>query len=221
LQTKLLAFLFDAPDALEPETPLPQGFQNIGAGTGLFDKVRDGSVEPVRGEIDEIVDDETIAITNGERLEADVIIYATGWEHPVDMLAPELQDLVLDDEFFTLYRHIMPPEVPNMGFVGYASSIGTAMTSALSAHWLSAHFRDQVDLPSTERMYEHIDEVREWTEEYVPGSPNGHLLGVAIVPFYDALLRDMGVSTHQADHLIEEYLGRYHAERFAGLAAQA
>ena len=211
----------DIPDALEPEVPLPVGLQDVGAGTELYDLVRAGRVEPKPAEIAEFVDGETVRLSTGETVPADVLICATGWVQSIDFLGPSLRDPVCDDDgFFTLYRHIVPPREPRLGFIGYASSIGTTMSSEVSAHWLSSHFLGRMERPDEDRMYEEIGKVKQWAEVYLPRESSGHAVAVCLVDFLDQLLRDMDVPVHRASNWCSEYFGRVHASRFRGLQEQ-
>ena len=221
LQTGLVRQLADPPPEMMPDETLPEGFRYIGTGVGIYDKVREGRIEPRRGEISTFTDGETLELEDGETVPADVVVFATGWDQPMDFLSPELRELVRDDDgFFTLYRHILPPGAPNIGFIGYASSIGNMLMSEICAHWLSAAFQGDLDLPDDEAMHAEIEKVREWSEEVFPRSGGGHVIGPYFVGFTDQLLRDMGVATHRANNVVAEYFGRCHAERFAGIGAE-
>ena len=134
---------------------------------------------------------------------------------------PDLRELVRDEDgFFTLYRHILPPGAPRLGFIGYASSIGNTVTSEVCAHWLAAAFQGEIELPARETMHAEIEKVKAWSAEVFPRAEDGHLIAVHFIAFTDQLLRDMGVSTHRAGNIVAEYFGRCHAERFAGIGAE-
>lgn len=217
----MLKRVMDIPDDLEPRVPLPVGFQDVGAGTELYDLVRSGQVSSKRAEITRFVDGETIELNTGETVSADLVVCATGWEQPIDFLSPELRRVVRDDDgFFTLYRHILPPEEPRLGFIGYATSIGTCLSSEVAAHWLASHFRGQMELPDNKQMYREIAKVKEWAAKYLPRESSGHAVAAYLIDFLDQLLRDMDLPVHRAGNVVTEYLGRFHADRFKGLGEQ-
>jgi len=218
-QTWLIKTVLRMPPVLVPDESLPVGFQNIGTGREFYDRVREGKVVPRRDQLDSFIDGETLKLKSGEEIKADVIIFATGWEQRLDLLEPELRALVFQDHFFMLYRHILAPDERHLGFVGYASSIGNMLTSEISAHWLSSVFLGRMDLPPPGEMYAQIERVRRWTEEMLPGS-GGFLIGPYIVDYLDELMRDMGLSTHRVSNPLEEYFGRFHAERFCGIGEE-
>ncbi|HJL18615.1 MAG TPA: NAD(P)/FAD-dependent oxidoreductase [Sandaracinaceae bacterium LLY-WYZ-13_1] len=208
----------DIPDDLEPDAPFPVGFQDIGAGTELYDEVRAGNIEPHRAEIDHFAGGRTIRLDTGATVEADLVVCATGFTRSVDFLDEDLQAHVLDDDgFFTLYRQILPPREPGLGFLGYGSSLGTTLTSEVGAHWLAAHFGGQMSLPEPEVMDSRIDAVKEWAARMLPRESGGHLIAVYVVDYLDELLRDMGVPVKRLDNWFVEHFGRVHAERYAGL----
>ena len=220
-QTWSVRKLANMPAEMVPDEPLPEGFRYIGTGVGIYDKVRDGRIATQRGEIAAFADGETLELDTGQTLPADVIVFATGWKQPLDFLAPDLRELVRDDDgLFTLYRHILPPGAPHIGFIGYASSIGNMLMSEVCAHWLAAAFQGELDLPDRDIMYAEIHEARAWAEEAFTGAIDGHLVGPYFIDFTDQLLRDMGVTTRRADNLVAEYFGRCHAERYVGIGEE-
>ena len=204
----------DIPPEMTPDRSLPMGLEGVGVGTEVYRKVRAGEVEPKRAEISAFLDSHTLRLDTGETLKADVVVCATGWNQSLDFLGPELQPLVRDDGFFTLYRHILPPRERHLGFVGYASSIGTTLTSEAAANWLAAFLRGRIDVPDVETMEAQIEKVRAWAEKMLPGPSGGYFIGPYIVDYVDQLLIDMEIDPHQADNPIEEYVGRFHPERF-------
>jgi cation diffusion facilitator CzcD-associated flavoprotein CzcO len=216
--TWFLKRIIDIPDGLEPQVSLPIGFQDIGSGIELYDLVRSGQVSSKRAEIDCFIDGETIRLNTGESIAADLVVCATGWDQTIDFLSPGLRDAVRDDDgFFTLYRHILPPEERRLGFIGYATSIGTSLSSEVAANWLATHFREQMKLPEDDQMYKEIDKVKKWAARYLPRESSGHAVAGYLIDYLDQLLRDMDLSVHRADNWFTEYFGRIHADRFEGL----
>jgi dimethylaniline monooxygenase (N-oxide forming) len=119
-----------------------------------------------------------------------------------------------------LYRLILPPGVPRLGFVGYNSSIACQLSSELGAHWLAQHFRGAMALPDRAAMEREIDRVLVWLAAVMPDRSAGYFIGPAIVPYADELLRDMGVSPRREKHLLREYLGRVWPSRYATVGAE-
>lgn len=219
-QSWLVKRMLNMPPELVPEESFPKGFQNIGTGGKVYERLRSSHLSIRRGEIEQFVDEATVLTTSGERIQADLLIFATGWTQQLDFLEPALRHLVRNEGRFCLYRHILPPEEPNLGFVGYASSIGNTLTSEIAAHWLASHFQNMIDLPETEEMYEQIERVHDWATEMLPAASEGYLIGPYITHYIDELMRDMGLSAHQAGNFVEECFGRFHPRRFEGISEQ-
>lgn len=216
--TWFLRRYLDVPDDLAPDVALPVGFQDIGAGLEVYDEVRTGRIDPRRTEIDHFVGGETIQLDTGAAIDADLVVCATGFTQPVDFLDAPLRRTVQDDNgFFTLYRHILPPRERHLGFVGYATSIGTTLNSEVTAHWLSAHFRGRMQLPGPEVMDEAIAKVRHWAATMLPRESGGHAVAVYLLDYLDELLRDMGVPVRRAGNWFTEHFTRIHAKHFRGL----
>jgi hypothetical protein len=69
--------------------------------------------------------------------------------------------LGLQKDGLPLYRHILPPQVPGLAFVGCeASSFNTPLTAGLQAEWLAAVVAGHVALPTEHEMQ---DDVRKMT----------------------------------------------------------
>lgn len=219
--TQLLRFVLDAPDDLEPAVDLPLGFQDIAVGTEVYDEVRAGRIDPRRAEVDRFIDGERIRLDTGATIAADVVVCATGFTQQVDFLSPDLRAEVQDDDgFFTLYRHILPPRERHLGFVGYASSIGTTLSSEVASHWLAAHFHGRMELPAAEVMDDHITRVKAWAQDLLPREGGGHAVAVYLLDYLDELLGDLDVEPRRSDSRLAGRLGPVHAERFSDLGAK-
>lgn len=219
--TALIKRYVDIPDDLEPDVPFPVGFQDIGAGTEMYDQVRAGRIDPIRGEIDHFSGGHAIRLDTGATIEADVVVCATGFTQPLDFLDDDLCGEVQDDDgFFTLYRHILPPRERCLGFIGYASSVGTTLTSEVGAHWLASHFLGRMDVPEPEVMDEDIDKVKAWAARMLPRERSGHVIAVYVVDYLDQLMTDLGLPTRGSAGRLTRYFGRVHAERYRDLGSR-
>ncbi|HWK89399.1 MAG TPA: NAD(P)-binding domain-containing protein, partial [Longimicrobium sp.] len=135
-----------------------------------------------------------VELSTGERLEADVVIFGTGFRQEVPFLEAQTRAKVVDEDgVFHLYRNILHPDVPNLGFVGYNASLYSQLTSELGARWLARCFMGQVRLPERQAMLREVDERWQWIRE---NRPLGTASGTCIIPFtfhyVDDLLKEMG-----------------------------
>jgi dimethylaniline monooxygenase (N-oxide forming) len=193
------------------------GLENLGFAPEFYQLARRGRVELRRDTI-AAYGASDVLLGSGNRVAADVVIFATGWRQTLPFLAPELTSAALQDGYFRLYRHILPPTEQGLGFIGYASSTACQLTSEISAHWLSQAFRGELTLPSVDDMNAEIGRVHAWLAEVFPARPQGYFLGVHLVHHIDDLLADMGIPTRRTRNLFREYLGPFTPARYSNIA---
>jgi hypothetical protein len=93
----------------------------------------------------------TVRFTDGSAVEADVVVYCTGYK----ITFPFLDDSVVgaDDNHVDLYRRVVPPDRPGLYFIGLVQPLGAVMPLAeAQAHWVSDVIRGRVTLPSPAQM---------------------------------------------------------------------
>ena len=192
------------PASMTPRAPLPAGFENVGVGGDVYRLVAASRVVPRRASLARFAGGRTVDLDTGERLDADVVVFATGWRQGVPFLSDELRHLVERAGGFRLYRHVLCPDEPRLGFVGYASSTACQLTSELAAHWLSQAFLGNLSLPGVRDMDQEIDRVRRWAAECWPGR-QGFFIGPHVGHYADELLRDMGLPIRRTRNVFVEY----------------
>jgi dimethylaniline monooxygenase (N-oxide forming) len=135
-----------------------------------------------------------LRLTNGETLDLDTVILATGWETDFSFIAPDVwARLDPGDDGFYLYRHIMNPKVPGLYFVGRASTISSILTYSLQARWLVNVLKQKVKLPSSEEMSRNIENMKAWKQSWMPFSPARSARIIAHTQHYhDELVKDLG-----------------------------
>ena len=103
---------------------------------GFFSMVADGRIKAIRGSFDRY-DGNSIVMTGGQRVQADVAVLAIGYKLGVPFLPQAWRDRLVDpDGQYRLYRLIANPDLPEMGFVGFNSSFCTVLCADLAASWL-------------------------------------------------------------------------------------
>lgn len=217
-QRRVIARQCRMPDMMVPEAPIHEHIYHIGIGTDIYDAIREGRVQPRRAAIDEFLDRKRVRLDSGEVLEADLVVCGTGWRRCVAFLDQDLLREVRPEGSFRLYRHILPPGERRLGFVGYASSTNSPLTSEIAAHWLAQCFRGELRLPGAAAMERNIDRVAAWTEATLPEQKEGFFIGAYVAHYIDQLMRDMGLGTRRTGRLAEEYCGPFWARRYRGLA---
>ena len=137
-----------------------------------------------------------VQLANGELLDVDLVIMATGWQTDFGFIDPEVWSrLGPEDDGFYLYRHIMNPNVPGLFFIGRASTVSSITTYSLQARWLAGVLTRQVQLPSDEAMHRNIEEMRNWKKSWMPFSSARSARLIAHTQHYhDEILKDLGTS---------------------------
>lgn len=174
----------------------------------FFKMVSDGRITGHQGTIDRY-EPESVHLTNGEKLPADLVIMAVGWKRGLPFL-PETyhQKLVEADGQYRLYRVIVNPDLPDMGFVGFNSSFASTLTGEISANWLVRYMDGQLaNQPTAAMMNEEIEQMLAWRRHDKPIM--GVYGGLCVAPYHfrhlDQLMQDMGAKTHRSNPLAAQF----------------
>jgi dimethylaniline monooxygenase (N-oxide forming) len=161
----------------------------------FFRLARSGDINLHRTVIDKYTP-RGVQLANGEFLDVDLVIMATGWLTDFGFIDPDVWSrLGPGDDGFYLYRHIMNPNVPGLFFIGRASTISSITTYSLQARWLASVLTQQVQLPPVEAMRRNIEEMRDWKQSWMPFSSARSARLIAHTQHYhDELLKDLGTS---------------------------
>ena len=115
-QTRLIPRLVGMPPSLVPESALPEGLERSGVGTEFFRKAREGHAHVERSEIECFTGGDTLRLEAGRTIRADLVILATGWHQGFPFLDDEVGAQVSRNGRVNLFRRILPPEEPRLGF---------------------------------------------------------------------------------------------------------
>lgn len=163
---------------------------------GFYEAVRGGRIHAHRSGV-RALHAGAVELENGERVQADVVVFATGFRQEVPFLDASVRETVQDRAgVFHLYRNLMHPDVPRLAFVGYNGSLYSQLTSEIGARWAARWFMGELPLPPREAVLGQVRARWEWVQQ---NRPHGTAGGTCIVPFtlhyVDDLLRDMGART--------------------------
>jgi cation diffusion facilitator CzcD-associated flavoprotein CzcO len=190
---------------------------------GYYNAVRSGRIQANRGEVAGY-EPSQVVLADGSRLPADVVVYGTGYTPSLPFLDDATRAKALGaDGYFRLYRNILPPDEPTLGFVGYNSSLFCQLSAELAAGWLAECWTGGFTPPTADVMRRQVEDRLQWYREHRPLDLQSYK-NACVPPFnyrhFDELLRDMGApSRHSANRLREglrpltlphyaEYLGR-------------
>lgn len=162
---------------------------------GFYEKVRSGKIQAKRTEIARM-DGKRLFLQNGDSVAADILVCGTGFRQELPFLEESYRQLIVDHNGqFRLFRNIVHPLVPQLGFVGFNSSLFTTLTSEVAANWLVHYMENTLQLPSPGAINADMEYMDEWRKSSRPiASEFG---GTCIAPFnymhLDQLMRDMGL----------------------------
>ncbi|HEY5817460.1 MAG TPA: NAD(P)/FAD-dependent oxidoreductase [Mesorhizobium sp.] len=190
---------------------------------GFFEMIRDGRIKANQGTFRDYGVG-TIALTGGRTIDADVAILATGWKQGVPFL-PEADraKLIEPDGQYRLYRNIVNPDLPDMGFVGFNSSFATVLCADLAANWLVRFADGKLSKqPNSAEMKANIAMMLDWRRNARPAA--GRYGGLCIAPYhfkhFDELMDDIGVKGRRRNPLVEN-LTPPDADAYAGYLKSA
>ena len=97
-----------------------------------------------------------VAFDDGSTAPVDAIIYATGYRTSFPFLARELFEV--NDGPVSLYRRMLPPNLPGLYFVGLVQPIGpTIPLVEIQARWVASVLAGETSLPDTRTMQAEIE----------------------------------------------------------------
>jgi len=99
-------------------------------------------------------------------------------------------------------------------------STACQLTSEISAHWLSQHFRGELALPPIDEMQDELRCVQAWLRQVLPARDQGYFVGPYLAHHIDDLMADMGLPTRRTSNIVTEYLRPLWPARYRGLAQE-
>lgn len=162
---------------------------------GFYEKVQKGFINAKQTTITKM-DGKRVQLDNGETIEPDLIVFGTGFTQELPFLEPAYKQFIVSSGGqYRLFRNIVHPQVPQLGFVGFNSSLFTTLTSEVAANWLVAYVEKRLALPSLQAINDTLDYMEKWRSTSRPIA--SEFSGTCIAPFnyqhLDLLMRDMGL----------------------------
>lgn len=185
---------------------------------GYYRSVREGKILARQGTVAGYVPGEVV-LADGSRVPADAVVYGTGYTPSLPFLDAETRGAVIgSDGNFRLYRNILPPAHPTLGFVGYNSSLFCQLSAELASRWLAELWSGRFGTPAPEAMARQIEARLQWYREHRP-MDLGSYRNACVSPFnyrhFDELLRDMGAPTRRSRNRVVEGLRRLTLPHYA------
>lgn len=208
-------------DAVLPAHPLARDLRSASAMAppDYFRHVADGRIQPVRGEVASLAAD-GVRLTDGEMVPADLVLQCVGSTPPRFPFLPAEARALLESEpdGVQLYRHLVHPRLPTLGFAGFNHGFLHVPAVEVGTLWLCAVLRGELALPPVDEMERSVERVRAWKRAHVHFEPSRSCAtSTRFQQYLDLLLLDLGVSPYRKPHPVAELFGRYGAADYRGV----
>ncbi|MEO5998451.1 MAG: NAD(P)-binding domain-containing protein [Chitinophagaceae bacterium] len=175
------------------------------APVGFYENVHSGKIEPMQTCIERF-EGRQVILQNGEVISPDVVVFGTGFTQGLPFLEDTYRNIIIGSNgSYDLYRNIVNPKVPQLGFVGFNSSLFSTLTSELAAHWLVAYASNKLKMPSPGKIQQDMEMMNNWRKNTRPSA--AVFSGTCIAPFnfmhMDELMKDMGLPTKVSRSITE------------------
>lgn len=160
---------------------------------------------------------EGIEFEDNTKVEADVVILATGFDgkKKIKTILPEPFRSLLEypSGLMPLYRGTIHPLIPNMAFVGYVESVSNLHSSELRSMWLSGLVDEKFKLPKIEKM---LSETLKETEVMKRSTRfyKRHCISTYSINHSDEICNDLGWNSWRKKDWISEAFGPYSSQDY-------
>jgi hypothetical protein len=194
---------------------------------GFQEAVAGGRVRVVRGEAVALGAGGVQVAPGGgappHALPCDALIAATGFRKDYAYLpAATRAALAGAEDGLYLYRHVLPPAVPDLAFVGAeVATISNVATHGLQAEWLARLLAGAHALPPPAAMARAVAAHAAWARSWMPATPaRASLVLLHQTHYHDALLRDMGVPHRRKGNPLAELFMPYRPRDYDGIVGK-
>ncbi|XP_051131236.1 probable flavin-containing monooxygenase 1 [Andrographis paniculata] len=158
-----------------------------------------------------------VQFDDGSKLDADVVILATGFDSKQKLKAiipdPFRSLLEFPSGMMPLYRGTINPLIPNMAFVGYIESVSNLQTSEIRCKWLSRLLDGKFKLPNVEKMLDQTKEemniMRQTTRFY-----KRSCISTFSIHHSDEICQEMGWNSWRKKTWIAEAFSPYNSQDY-------
>ena len=205
---------------LDPSYPMGRQLRGTLAPDGYFPAVVRGDIEPHRSALTGF-SETGVVLADGTEIAVDTVILAIGYKRPALPFLPEpvRSEFERDDDGTQLYRHIIHPGVPHLMFAGFNHNPLHLTSSEVAALWFDAVERGDLALPSADEQEASRLRVRDWKRANTVFEPTrAYWVSAHMHNYLDVLLMELGLKHKRKANPLNEWLGHYSVEDFAGLA---
>jgi dimethylaniline monooxygenase (N-oxide forming) len=168
-----------------PSQPLGQSHPTVS--DDIYERFEAGGIV-ARPNVAELAGRE-VRFEDGSSVEADLIIYCTGYRVSFPFLDPDLISAPGND--LPLFHRVFKPDLPSISFIGLAQPIGpTIRLVETQSKWLAAYLAGDYALPDRDEMETAIRADRERLRRHFYASPR-HTMQVDFWPYLREVEREL------------------------------
>lgn len=186
--------------------------------------VASGRLQVKRAEVEAFVP-YGLKLSTGEEVEADVVCLCCGNKSPTystffDPFSREaaiLRDSEEEEGGIVLYRHVVHPSIPNLGFAGNNHGFLHTSLVELGALWMVAAFEGYLELPSEKEQMTSAYRVAQYKQQHCTFEPTYNMaVSTRFQQYLDLLCLDLGITPwRKLPNPVAEYFQRYGASDYA------
>ena len=140
-----------------PRPDHPFGSAHPTVSDDILSRIAHGKITP-KPNIAELTE-RTVRFADGSEVEADVVVYCTGYKVTFPFLDPGL--ISAPDNDLPLFRRVFHPDVSGIYFVGLLQPLGAIMPlSELQSEWICDHLAGRYHLPPAEELRADVEAER-------------------------------------------------------------
>lgn len=162
-----------------------------------------------------------LKLATGETLEADLMVFATGFQKDYSYFPADLQSkLGVESDGLYLWRHTLHPQVPGLAFVGSElATISNISSYGLQSAWLGKVWAGDIPLPNSEEITKEIQQMRDWKRSWMPDTASrASLVLLHQTHFHDILLKDMKINhLRKMPNILAEAFMPYQPQDYSGI----
>ncbi|HEY0738060.1 MAG TPA: NAD(P)/FAD-dependent oxidoreductase [Herpetosiphonaceae bacterium] len=176
--------------------------------------VAEGKIQPYQSEVCGF-SHAAIRLQSRQELPCDLVVLSVGSQKPAFAFLPQQYRDLLEAEVdgVQLYRHLIHPRIPRLGFAGFNHGFMHVPAVEVGALWLCAYWRGKLELPSLEEMERSIAHMTDWKRTHIHFEPSRLCAtSTRFQQYLDILLKDLGISPYRKlPNVFAEVFGRYTA----------
>lgn len=183
-----------------------------------YSLVADGRIQPYHSEV-KTFNVNGLQLQTGISIACDMVVLSLGSLTPSFPFLPAQYRALLESEpdGVQLYRHLIHPRIPRLGFAGFNHGFMHVSSVEVGTLWLSALWKGELELPSIETMEASMAFLQSWKREHIHFEPSRSCgVNTRFQQYLDILLKDLALSPYRKlPNVLAEVFARYRAKDYA------